>query len=65
MEIPTIEEVINDPTASNWLRESLAKAVERDIVDAVNDAELLSKLLSKRSAEESEREYWQQPGCAL
>ncbi len=46
METPTVIEVMNDPSASNWLRESLSKAVERDIVDAVNDAELLSKILN-------------------
>ena len=65
MDIPTIDEVLTDPAASYWLKDALRAACGRDVVDVANDAELLSKLLSKRNAEESEREYWQQPGCAL
>lgn len=39
-----------DPTASAWLREAAATALERDPVDAANDAEALASLLNDRAA---------------
>lgn len=41
--------VLNDPTASTWLREALRSALERDPVDAANDAEALAQLLVQRA----------------
>lgn len=35
-------------SSSRWLREALTSALERDSVDAANDAERLSELLSRR-----------------
>lgn len=46
-----IREVLNSPVASNWLKEALGKALERDCVDAANDAEVLIDLLNKRCEE--------------
>lgn len=40
--------ILDDPATSDWLRTSLFTALQRDPCDAVNDAETLSSLLSKR-----------------
>jgi hypothetical protein len=46
-----VEDVMNDPTASSWLREALRAAVERDPVDALNDALTLADILDTRLRE--------------
>ena len=46
--LPSAEDVKNDPATSRWLSAGLATALSRDPVDAVNDAELLHKLLQAR-----------------
>jgi hypothetical protein len=46
-ELPTIEEVVRDPSASSWLKAALRSALERDSVDAANDAEVLARLLDR------------------
>lgn len=43
-----IAEVIACPTTSDWLRQCLELALARDCVDAANDAEHLSQLLTRR-----------------
>ncbi len=43
-----IEEVLNDATASDWLKWSLRSALNRDALDAANDSELLNMILSTR-----------------
>lgn len=48
-QLPTITEVMRDPSASRWLRLALRDALDRDCVDAVNDAELLLALLKARN----------------
>lgn len=48
-QLPTIAQVMSDPTASRWLRLALRDALDRDCVDAVNDAELLLALLKARN----------------
>lgn len=47
--LPLIEEVISDPAASNWLKNALMAALQRDAVDAANDASLLAALLERRA----------------
>lgn len=47
-ELPTIEEVLRDPSASFWLKAALRSALARDPVDAANDAEVLTRLLDQR-----------------
>lgn len=38
-------EVINDPAASHWLKNQLIALLERDVVDATNDAEALAQIM--------------------
>jgi hypothetical protein len=45
---PTIEEVMADPSASVWLKTALRAALERDPVDALNDALALAGILEER-----------------
>lgn len=47
-ELPLIDEVLRDPSASSWLRSSLSAALARDPVDAANDAEVLARVLDAR-----------------
>lgn len=47
-QLPTIEEVLRDPSASFWLKAALRSALARDPVDAANDAEVLVRLLDRR-----------------
>lgn len=44
-----IAATLEDPAASDWLREALRKAMVRDPVDAANDAEVLARLLDERA----------------
>lgn len=45
----TAETLLTSPSASFWLRGCLASALERDPVDAANDAELLARVLAARA----------------
>ncbi len=47
-ELPQIDEVLRDPAASFWLKDALRSALERDPVDAANDAMVLARLLDRR-----------------
>lgn len=52
--MPTDEEIkriCQDPAVSFWLRDALVSALNRDPVDAANDAGLLSLVLDKRASE--------------
>jgi hypothetical protein len=42
------EEILDDPAASDWLKGALRSALERDPVDALNDALLLAGTLEQR-----------------
>lgn len=46
-DLPDIDEVMRDPTASSWLKDALRSALARDPVDAANDAEVLARLLDR------------------
>jgi hypothetical protein len=50
IEAPPIdaEEILADPAASGWLKEALRSALERDPVDALNDALALAGALEDR-----------------
>lgn len=50
-EIPNINEVLSDPTASLWLETALRSALRSDPVDAANDSEILGRLLERRCTE--------------
>jgi len=47
-DLPTIEQILADPAASDWLKDALYSALSRDPVDAANDAEVLAKVLDHR-----------------
>jgi hypothetical protein len=52
--MPTDEElkaIADDPGHSYWFKNALLAALERDPVDAANDAGLLAIVLDKRAAE--------------
>jgi hypothetical protein len=42
------EEILDDPSASDWLKGALRSALERDPVDALNDALVLAGALETR-----------------
>ena len=42
--------VAQDQAASDWLKNALVAAINRDPVDAANDAEVLSRILQLRAA---------------
>lgn len=44
-----ISTTLRDPATSDWLRDALRTAMERDPVDAANDAEVLARLLDERA----------------
>ena len=45
---PTVEDVMRDESASDWLKAALRTALERDPVDALNDALALAAALEGR-----------------
>ncbi len=45
----SIDDILNDPEASDWLKHALRSALERDPVDAANDAEILAQVLEARA----------------
>jgi hypothetical protein len=56
--LPTITELVSDPCTSYWLKDALRSAINRDLCDAVNDAEILTAVLKAR-LNEIERIYRQ------
>ena len=48
MSEPSVEEVMGDAAASDWLKTALRGALERDPVDALNDALALAAALEER-----------------
>ena len=44
-----IRRMLKDPSLSTWLVNAMTSAMERDPVDAANDAGLLSMILDKRA----------------
>ena len=40
--------ILDDPSASTWLKSQINKSKERDPVDALNDAEVLVEVLAAR-----------------
>ena len=50
-----VTEILDNPGASDWLKDSLRTALHRDMVDAANDAEYLAGILRRRMLIVSER----------
>lgn len=46
---PTAEQILASPAASNWLKGALAAALERDPIDAANEAAILAEVLNARA----------------
>jgi hypothetical protein len=46
-DLPSNEEILDDPAASGWLKAALRSALSRDPVDVANDAEVLAKVLDR------------------
>jgi hypothetical protein len=44
-----IRQILSGPGTSTWLKNALTAALDRDPVDAVNDAELLAMVLGHRA----------------
>lgn len=40
-----LNSILNDPTASNWLKDRVREIGTRDIIDHINDVEVLLKQL--------------------
>ena len=49
--MPDIQAILEDPAAPDWLKVALTEAIERDPVDALNDALLLAQTLDDRLRE--------------
>ncbi len=45
---PSAEKMLADPATSTWLKRALQDALERDPVDALNDALALAGILEER-----------------
>ena len=39
------EQILTDPSASNWLKSAIQSALKRDPIDALLDAEMLREVL--------------------
>ncbi len=48
MTTPTVEQVLTDPCAHDWLKAALLSALTKDVVDVANDAEVLAAVLRAR-----------------
>jgi hypothetical protein len=44
----TEEQLLKDPTISDWLKKQIVESYNRDILDATRDAELLLSVLEQR-----------------
>ncbi len=45
----TSQQIMSDPSASTWLKNCLQSAMQRDPVDAANDAQVLAAVLDQRA----------------
>ncbi len=45
----SIDDILTDPEASEWLKSALLSALKRDPVDAANDAGILAQVLEERA----------------
>lgn len=48
---PSVDDLLADPAASHWLKNTLRAALERDPVDAANEAEVLARALALHADE--------------
>jgi len=57
-----VQGTINDPSTSYWLKEALVTLIQRDPVDAANDARILADLMQSRLEEILQHSQQRQPG---
>jgi len=43
--LPTLEQLLDSPCTSEWMKRALPWALERDCLDALKDVELLHEIL--------------------
>ena len=55
-----LNQILNDPSASYWLKDALRSALKRDIVDAANDAQVLAEVLADRCSDLTCPKGWDQ-----
>lgn len=48
---PTVQNILMDPSAHRWLKDTLGAALELDVVDVLNDLDVLTKVMQKRYRE--------------
>lgn len=48
---PRPNDLLNDPASSRWVIEALRSALQRDPIDAANDAELVAAALAAHAAD--------------
>ena len=46
-----IQQILDDPSTSYWLRDALTTSLNRDPVDALNDVDILLEACEKRLAD--------------
>jgi hypothetical protein len=49
--MPRPDDLLNDPASSRWVIEALRTALQRDPIDAANDAELVAAALAAHAAD--------------
>lgn len=42
------EAIFQDPCASDWLKKALRACLDRDLIDAANDVEVLNRILEEK-----------------
>ena len=47
--VMTVNTILSDHAASNWLKDALQSAMARDPIDAANDAQALAAVLDNRA----------------
>ena len=50
----TREKVLNDPTASHWLKDCLKTSEKRDKTDLLNDLEILSQIVTEEALDHAQ-----------
>lgn len=48
MDMKIVNQILNDMGTHNWVKDQYKQAERRDIVDAINDAEILVEMLKAR-----------------
>lgn len=60
-----IHAYLNDPGESDWIKRAIGDLLERDCLDAANDAERLASLFGQRADEILQRSRGWRPGDPL